>query len=134
MPMRSFSSSTLESWVVSHSRKLCSAMSAPLVRSSSTYSLILYLVLRVHYIIGKLPVSFPRSVGTTPVFYNYIKGSRPLDPGVVHDNGTLQFGHQVFRSDRLCYCEAATNVFSLVRFGQSDTFVEFWTRSKLHYL
>ncbi|THH02237.1 hypothetical protein EW026_g637 [Hermanssonia centrifuga] len=23
---------------------------------------------------GKLPVSFPRSVGTTPVFYNYIKG------------------------------------------------------------
>ena len=44
---------------------------------------------------GKLPVSFPRSVGTTPVFYNYIKGSRPLDPGVIYDNGTLQFGHQV---------------------------------------
>ncbi|KAI0751981.1 glycoside hydrolase family 3 protein [Irpex lacteus] len=43
---------------------------------------------------GKLPVSFPRSVGTTPVFYNYIKGSRPLDPGLVYDNGTLQFGHQ----------------------------------------
>ncbi|KAI0337167.1 glycoside hydrolase, partial [Trametopsis cervina] len=43
---------------------------------------------------GKLPVSFPRSVGTTPVFYNYIKGSRPLDPGMVFDNGSLQFGHQ----------------------------------------
>ncbi|GJE97260.1 glycoside hydrolase family 3 protein [Phanerochaete sordida] len=43
---------------------------------------------------GKLPVSFPRSVGTTPVFYNYIKGSRPLDPGMVFDNGTLLFGHQ----------------------------------------
>ncbi|KAI0092684.1 glycoside hydrolase superfamily [Irpex rosettiformis] len=43
---------------------------------------------------GKLPVSFPRDVGTTPVFYNYIKGSRPLDPGVVSDNGSLQFGHQ----------------------------------------
>ncbi|KAI0686420.1 glycoside hydrolase superfamily [Cytidiella melzeri] len=43
---------------------------------------------------GKLPVSFPRSVGTTPVFYNYIKGSRPLDPGMVFDNGTLKFGHQ----------------------------------------
>ncbi|KAG6820323.1 hypothetical protein H0H93_002172 [Arthromyces matolae] len=43
---------------------------------------------------GKLPVSFPRSVGTTPVFYNYLKGSRPLDPGYVYDNNTLQFGHQ----------------------------------------
>lgn len=45
--------------------------------------------------IGKLPVSFPRDVGTTPVFYNYLKGSRPLDPGSVLDNGNLNFGHQV---------------------------------------
>ncbi|KZT37098.1 family 3 glycoside hydrolase [Sistotremastrum suecicum HHB10207 ss-3] len=43
---------------------------------------------------GRLPVSFPRSVGTTPVFYNYLKGSRPLDPGSITDNGTLMFGHQ----------------------------------------
>ncbi|KNZ72384.1 Periplasmic beta-glucosidase [Termitomyces sp. J132] len=43
---------------------------------------------------GKLPVSFPRSIGTTPAFYNYLKGSRPLDPGFVFDNGTLKFGHQ----------------------------------------
>ncbi|OBZ65451.1 Periplasmic beta-glucosidase [Grifola frondosa] len=43
---------------------------------------------------GKLPVSFPRSVGTTPVFYNYIKGSRPIDAGEILDNGTLIFGHQ----------------------------------------
>ncbi|EKM58768.1 glycoside hydrolase family 3 protein [Phanerochaete carnosa HHB-10118-sp] len=43
---------------------------------------------------GKLPVSFPHSVGTTPVFYNYIKGSRPVDPGMVFDDGTLLFGHQ----------------------------------------
>ncbi|KAI0033860.1 glycoside hydrolase family 3 protein [Vararia minispora EC-137] len=43
---------------------------------------------------GKLPVSFPQSVGTTPVFYDYLKGSRPLDPGTVTDNGTLVFGHQ----------------------------------------
>ncbi|KAJ7066911.1 glycoside hydrolase superfamily [Mycena belliarum] len=43
---------------------------------------------------GKLPVSFPRSVGTTPVFYNYLKGSRPLDPGRILDNGALKFGHQ----------------------------------------
>ncbi|KAJ7062795.1 hypothetical protein C8F01DRAFT_1281834 [Mycena amicta] len=43
---------------------------------------------------GKLPVSFPHSVGTTPIFYNYLKGSRPLDPGQVFDNGTLLFAHQ----------------------------------------
>ncbi|OCH93251.1 glycoside hydrolase [Obba rivulosa] len=43
---------------------------------------------------GKLPVSFPRSVGTTPCFYNYLKGSRPIDPGEITDNGTLIFGHQ----------------------------------------
>ncbi|KAI0640646.1 glycoside hydrolase superfamily [Trametes meyenii] len=43
---------------------------------------------------GKLPVSFPRSVGTTPVFYNYLKGSRPVDAGQILDDGTLVFGHQ----------------------------------------
>ncbi|KAI0701525.1 family 3 glycoside hydrolase [Cerioporus squamosus] len=43
---------------------------------------------------GKLPVSFPRSVGTTPVFYNYLKGARFIDPGEVLDDGTLKFGHQ----------------------------------------
>ncbi|KAF8874876.1 glycoside hydrolase family 3 protein [Gymnopilus junonius] len=43
---------------------------------------------------GKLSVSFPRSVGTTPVFYNYLKGSRPIDAGIVSPNGSLKFGHQ----------------------------------------
>lgn len=43
---------------------------------------------------GRLPVSFPRSVGTTPAFYNYLKGSRPVDAGLVTDDGTLRFGHQ----------------------------------------
>ncbi|EJD42421.1 hypothetical protein AURDEDRAFT_199589 [Auricularia subglabra TFB-10046 SS5] len=43
---------------------------------------------------GKLPVSIPRSVGTTPAFYNYLKGSRPLDPGFISDAGALKFGHQ----------------------------------------
>ncbi|KAJ7210628.1 glycoside hydrolase family 3 protein [Mycena haematopus] len=43
---------------------------------------------------GKLPVSFPRAVGTTPDFYNYLKGSRTIDPGQVLDDGTLMFGHQ----------------------------------------
>nr|GAT43248.1 glycoside hydrolase family 3 protein [Mycena chlorophos] len=36
---------------------------------------------------GKLPVSFPRSVGTTPIFYNYLKGSRPISPGDQRDVG-----------------------------------------------
>ncbi|KAI0773508.1 glycoside hydrolase [Fomes fomentarius] len=43
---------------------------------------------------GKLPVSFPRSVGTTPVFYNYLKGARFVDAGQVLDDGSLRFGHQ----------------------------------------
>ncbi|KAJ4467499.1 glycoside hydrolase superfamily [Lentinula edodes] len=43
---------------------------------------------------GKLPVSFPRSVGTTPDFYNYLNGMRPVDAGMITDNDTLVFGHQ----------------------------------------
>ncbi|EJD00700.1 glycoside hydrolase family 3 protein [Fomitiporia mediterranea MF3/22] len=43
---------------------------------------------------GKLPVSFPRATGTTPSFYNYLKGGRPIDPGNISDDGTLHFGHQ----------------------------------------
>jgi len=43
---------------------------------------------------GKLSVSFPTSVGTAPAFYNYLKGSRTIDPGMIDANGTLVFGHQ----------------------------------------
>ncbi|KIY48058.1 family 3 glycoside hydrolase [Fistulina hepatica ATCC 64428] len=43
---------------------------------------------------GKLPISFPREVGTTPSYYNYLKGGRPVNPGEILDNGTLVFGHQ----------------------------------------
>ena len=43
---------------------------------------------------GKLPVSYPRSVGTAPAFYNYLKGARPIDAGSVLLDGTLMFGHQ----------------------------------------
>lgn len=43
---------------------------------------------------GKLPVSFPQSVGTTPAFYNYLKGARPIDPGMIYPNSTMLFGHQ----------------------------------------
>lgn len=44
---------------------------------------------------GKLPVSFPGSVATTPVFYNYLKGTRPVDPGMIYPNGSLLLRHQV---------------------------------------
>jgi len=43
---------------------------------------------------GKLPVSFPRSVGTTPDYYNFLNGQRLPSPGEILDNGTLIFGHQ----------------------------------------
>jgi len=43
---------------------------------------------------GKTSVSWPRDVGTLPAFYNYLKGSRPLDPGYIADDGSLHFGHQ----------------------------------------
>ncbi|KAH7340638.1 glycoside hydrolase superfamily [Rhizoctonia solani] len=46
---------------------------------------------------GKTSVSWPRSVGTAPAFYDYLKGSRPVDwtgPGRIEDDGTLVFGHE----------------------------------------
>lgn len=43
---------------------------------------------------GKLSISMPRSVGTLPVYYNYLQGGRPVDAGREYDNGTLVFGHQ----------------------------------------
>lgn len=52
------------------------------------------IVFGAHSPSGKLPVSYPRSVGTTPAFYNYLKGARPIDAGSVLDDGTLMFGHQ----------------------------------------
>ncbi|KAA8893372.1 putative beta-glucosidase [Sphaerosporella brunnea] len=41
-----------------------------------------------------LSVSFPHDVGTSPSFYDYLKGGRPIDAGAIFDNGTLVFGHQ----------------------------------------
>jgi beta-glucosidase len=43
---------------------------------------------------GRLPVSFPQSIGTAPAFYNYLNGQRLPAPGEILDNGTLVFGHQ----------------------------------------
>ena len=43
---------------------------------------------------GKLSVSFPYDVGTTPIFYDYLNSGRLVDPGMINANGTLVFGHQ----------------------------------------
>ncbi|KXN88324.1 Periplasmic beta-glucosidase [Leucoagaricus sp. SymC.cos] len=44
---------------------------------------------------GKLSLSVPRDVGTTPAFHNYLKGGRPAsNPGAILDDGTLKFGNQ----------------------------------------
>ncbi|XP_006457607.1 hypothetical protein AGABI2DRAFT_213076 [Agaricus bisporus var. bisporus H97] len=44
---------------------------------------------------GRLSVSVPRDVGTTPIFYNYLKGSRPSgNPGAILGDGGLHFGNQ----------------------------------------
>ncbi|KAJ3559630.1 hypothetical protein NP233_g11219 [Leucocoprinus birnbaumii] len=44
---------------------------------------------------GKLSLSVPRDVGTTPAFHNYLKGGRPAsNPGSMLDDGTLHFGNQ----------------------------------------
>jgi beta-glucosidase len=45
---------------------------------------------------GKLAVSFPRSVGDLPVYYDHLNSGRDAfpDAGVAYENGTLVFGHQ----------------------------------------
>lgn len=52
-------------------------------------------------------LSYP---GTAPAFYNYLKGGRPLDPGMFYSNGTLVFGHQVSQ------CPSASVVVSYLPF------------------
>ncbi len=52
---------------------------------------------------GRTSVSWPRDVGTLPAFYNYLKGSRPLDPGFIADDGTLNFGHEVRTVPLICH-------------------------------
>ncbi|KAI0477856.1 glycoside hydrolase superfamily [Xylariaceae sp. FL0804] len=42
---------------------------------------------------GRLAVSFPRSVGTAPAYYDYLNSARTADPGYVTANGSLVFGH-----------------------------------------
>ncbi|KAF9021431.1 glycoside hydrolase [Hymenopellis radicata] len=64
---------------------------------------------------GKLPISFPRDVGTLPAFYNYLKGARPnpIDAGDILDDGTLVFWPWV--------CPQ-----------QPCSFMELWSRTELY--
>ncbi|KAK4245576.1 glycoside hydrolase [Corynascus novoguineensis] len=50
---------------------------------------------------GRLSVSFPRSVGDLPVYYNHWNSGRDASPdaGVAYENGTLVFGHQYVLGD-----------------------------------
>ncbi|KAI9249415.1 putative beta-glucosidase [Phascolomyces articulosus] len=43
---------------------------------------------------GKLSVSFPTYVGSLPAYYNFPKSGRPISPGKIYPNGTMQFGQQ----------------------------------------
>ncbi|KAL2860118.1 glycoside hydrolase superfamily [Aspergillus pseudodeflectus] len=44
---------------------------------------------------GRLSVSFPRDVGSLPVYYDHLKSARAVyDSGHVTPNGTIVFGHQ----------------------------------------
>ncbi|KAF5021073.1 hypothetical protein F66182_6906 [Fusarium sp. NRRL 66182] len=49
---------------------------------------------------GKLSVSFPYDVGTTPVYYDHLNSARRWpNPGKVHENGTLEFGSNFVLAD-----------------------------------
>lgn len=54
---------------------------------------------------GKLSVSFPRNVGSLPIYYDYLNSARTIgDSGMEYENGTMQFGHQyVLGSPRAWY-------------------------------
>jgi beta-glucosidase len=43
---------------------------------------------------GKLSVSFPHSLGTLPIYYDYFTSGRVTSPGFVGGDGQLYFGHQ----------------------------------------
>ncbi|KAI9318774.1 beta-glucosidase-related glycosidase [Dichotomocladium elegans] len=43
---------------------------------------------------GKLSISFPTTVGSLPAYYNYPKSGRPINAGMIYNNGTIDFGYQ----------------------------------------
>lgn len=85
--------------------------------------------------IGKTSVSWPRSIGTAPAFYDYLKGSRPVDwtgPGYIKDDGTLVFGHEVCFNPSRFFAIVTQACFHLVHPRQSCAVLEFRPRSVIH--
>ncbi|KAI1815931.1 glycoside hydrolase family 3 protein [Poronia punctata] len=55
---------------------------------------------------GRLSVSFPFDVGTTPIYYDYLNSARSSpEPGAVYDNGTIVFGHSYVLASPLAMYE-----------------------------
>ncbi|KAF4554304.1 putative glycosyl hydrolase family 3 protein [Elsinoe fawcettii] len=52
---------------------------------------------------GKLSVSFPRDVGTLPIYYDYLNSARSVDAGGINADGSLNFGHQYVLSSPLAW-------------------------------
>ncbi|TKX24853.1 glycosyl hydrolase family 3 N terminal domain-containing protein [Elsinoe australis] len=52
---------------------------------------------------GKLSVSFPRDVGTLPIYYDYLNSARSVDAGSVNADGSLTFGHQYVLNSPLAW-------------------------------
>ncbi|KAK3324828.1 glycoside hydrolase family 3 protein [Cercophora scortea] len=50
---------------------------------------------------GKLSVSFPRNVGSLPIYYDFLNSGHDAAPdvGTAYENGTLAFGHQYVLGD-----------------------------------
>ena len=67
---------------------------------------------------GKLSVSIPHDVGTTPSYYDFLKGGRYIDAGHEYENGTLVFGHQyVLSSPKPLYPFGFGRSYSKFEFG-----------------
>jgi len=68
---------------------------------------------------GKLPVTFPRSVGQIPIYYNHKNTGRPLDP-----EKTEKCEYERFRSNYMDECNTPLYPFgyglSYTKFGYSD--------------
>lgn len=64
---------------------------------------------------GRLSVSFPYDVGTTPIYYDYLNSARSYpNPGRVYPNGTLVYGSTyVFQNPEAMY-EVCTKCFPLL--------------------
>jgi beta-glucosidase len=43
---------------------------------------------------GRLSVSIPYDIGSSPTYYDYLNSGREHDPGQINDDGSMSFGHQ----------------------------------------